>query len=402
MHCSKEGNGASINLHGKILHALIDEYVSGNTAKRKHLSVKCWERSNRFLRAVLEGYLSGDGHYDEANDRWRIGFTRNTNWENDLRTLCARLGVYLRLRLATHTLGGEKFPGFRGEVRFRKTLRSKHEGEIVDIREWGPCDLWDVAVEGAPHLFALASGILTHNSNAMPNFRGKRLKNDVEIVIWAKLSKKGRYTFHHQFMKQFNQGKQLGSVWRIPLCVGEERLRDESGKKLHPTQKPEELLRRIILASSDPGDIVLDPFAGSGTTAAVAKQLHRHWIGIEQDATYVQAARRRVEAVQPLDPGHPLLRDPGDRPARVSFKTLLEKGILQPGDALYLDGSGPTATILENGQVQVDGFIGSIHKIGAQLKEMPFCNGWTHWYYRDGETGQLKPIDVLRKKSRER
>jgi modification methylase len=250
--------------------------------------------------------------------------------------------------------------------------------------------------------FWLLNTVVWHKSNAMPNFRGKRLKNDVEVVIWAKLSKKGRYTFHHQFMKQFNQGKQLGSVWRIPLCVGEERLRDESGRKLHPTQKPEELLRRIILASSDPGDIVLDPFAGSGTTAAVAKQLHRHWIGIEQDATYVQAARRRVEAVQPLDPGHPLLRDPGDRRMRVSFKTLLEKGILQPGDALYLDGSGPRATILEDGRLQVDGFIGSIHKVGAQLKEMPFCNGWTHWYYRDGETDQLRPIDVLRKKSRER
>jgi len=250
--------------------------------------------------------------------------------------------------------------------------------------------------------FWILNTVVWLKGNAMPNFRGKRLKNDVEFVIWAKRSKEARYTFHHRAMKQFNKGKQLGSVWQIPLCGGEERLRDGSGKKLHPTQKPEELLRRILLASSDPGDVVLDPFVGSGTTAAVAKQLHRHWIGIEQDATYVRAARKRVEAVRPLDADHPLLKNVGDRSARVSFKTLLERGFLQPGEALYLDGSGPVATILEDGLLQVDGFVGSIHKVGAQLKQMPFCNGWTHWYYRDDETGQLRPIDVLRQQSRER
>jgi modification methylase len=250
--------------------------------------------------------------------------------------------------------------------------------------------------------FWVLNTVVWYKVNAMPNFRGKRLKNDVEFVIWAKRSKEARYTFHHRAMKQFNKGKQLGSVWRIPLCGGEERLRDELGRKLHPTQKPEELLRRILLASSDPGDVVLDPFLGSGTTAAVAKQLHRHWIGIEQDATYVRAARKRVEAVQPLDADHPLLKIAGDRPVRVSFKTLLDQGFLQPGEALYLDGSGPAATILEGGLLQVDGLVGSIHKVGAQLKQLPFFNGWTHWYYRDGETGQLRPIDVLRKQSREK
>jgi modification methylase len=249
--------------------------------------------------------------------------------------------------------------------------------------------------------FWLLNTVTWFKANAMPNFRGTRLKNDVEFVIWAKPSKEGRYTFHHHAMKQFNKGKQLGSVWRIPLCVGEERLRDESGKKLHPTQKPEELLRRIIVASSNPGDVILDPFIGSGTTAAVAKQLHRHWIGIEQDMAYVQAARRRVEAVQPFDADHPLLKNVRNKPARVSFKTLLERGILQPGEALYLDGSGQTATILEDGQLQVDGLIGSIHKVGARLKEMPSCNGWTHWYYRDGETGQRRPIDALRQRVRQ-
>jgi len=237
--------------------------------------------------------------------------------------------------------------------------------------------------------------------NAMPNFRGKRLKNDVEFVIWAKPSKEGRYVFNHHVMKMFSGGKQLGSLWTIKVCGGEERLKDEEGKKLHPTQKPEELLKRIILASSRPGDIVLDPFVGSGTTAAVAKQLHRHWIGIEQDETYVRAARKRLEAVQPLDPGHPLLQLARDKPVRVPFKALLEQGLVRPGETLYLDSSGPVATILEDGQVQVDGLIGSIHQVGAHLKNTPSCNGWTHWYYRDSETGQYRPIDMLRQRVRQ-
>lgn len=400
MHNSTGGNGASINLHGKILHALIDEYVSGNTAKNKHLSVKCWERSTRFLQAVLEGYLSGDGHHDETNDRWRIAFTRNYNWENDLRTLCARLGVYLRLNLATHKSGDKKYPGFRGEVRFKKSSRAKHEGEIVEIREWGPCELWDVAVEDAPHVFALASGILTHNSNAMPNFRGTRLKNDVEFVIWAQHSQGARYTFNHHAMKQFNEGKQLGSVWPINVCGGEERLRDEAGRKLHSTQKPEELLKRIILASSLPGDLVLDPFIGTGTTAAVAKWLRRCWIGIEREERYVCAARERVAAVQPLPPDHPLLALDLP-PVRVAFEELLQRGYLHAGQRLYLDGTGVQAVILANGQVQVGELIGTIHTLAARLKGVPSCNGWTLWQFDDAETGRRHSLDALRRHARQ-
>ena len=238
--------------------------------------------------------------------------------------------------------------------------------------------------------------------NAMPNFRGKRLKNDVEFVIWAKLSKEGRYVFNHHVMKMFNEGKQLGSVWTIKVCGGEERLKDEEGKKLHPTQKPEELLKRIILASSQPGDIVLDPFVGSGTTAAIAKLLRRHWIGIERDEIYTLAARKRVEAVRPLDPSHPLIKtDSQEKKARVAFKILLERGYLRPGQRLYLDHSPYTAVILQDGQLQTNGFIGSIHQVGARLKNVPSCNGWTHWYYRDGDTGQYKPIEALRQRVRQ-
>ncbi|MBI5959034.1 MAG: site-specific DNA-methyltransferase, partial [Chloroflexi bacterium] len=174
--------------------------------------------------------------------------------------------------------------------------------------------------------FWVLNTVIWQKTNSMPNFRGTRLKNDVEFIIWAKRSKTARYTFNHHLMKQFNGGKQLGCVWTIPVCGGPERLKDAAGHKLHPTQKPEELLRRIILASSRPGDTILDPFAGSGTTAVVAKQLGRHWIGIEQDETYLQAAQDRVWAVQPLALSD--LDRAAERPKRVPFKTLLERGYL--------------------------------------------------------------------------
>jgi modification methylase len=250
--------------------------------------------------------------------------------------------------------------------------------------------------------FWLLNTIVWFKTNATPNFRGIRLKNDVEFVVWAKYSEKSRYTFNHHEMKQFNEGKQLGSMWTIPVCGGPERLKDKDGKKLHPTQKPEELLKRIILASSNPGDTVLDPFVGSGTTAVVAKWLHRHWIGIDSDQTYVQAARARIETVQPLDPADPVLRPSSrNRPARVPFMALLEQGYLKPGQTLYLKHSEHQAEILENGQLQANGRVGSIHGLGAQLKQVPSCNGWMQWYYKDEATGQRKPLDVLRKQVRQ-
>ena len=247
--------------------------------------------------------------------------------------------------------------------------------------------------------FWILNTIAWFKPNATPNFRGTRLKNDVEFVIWAKPSQQGRYTFNHHLMKEFNDGKQLGSMWTIKVCGGEERLKDGSGRKLHSTQKPEELLKRIILASSQPGDVVLDPFVGSGTTAAVAKQLRRHWIGIERDEIYVRAAQQRVEGVHPLGLTSPLLKTAsGEKTARVPFKALLEQGYLQAGQELYLDGFSHKAVILENGQVQADGLIGSIHGMGARLKGVPSCNGWMLWHYVDKDSGQLRPIDTLRKK----
>mgnify|MGYP001171009793 CR=1 FL=1 len=237
--------------------------------------------------------------------------------------------------------------------------------------------------------------------NAMPNFRGSRLKNDVEFVIWAKREQAGRYTFNHHDMKRYNQDKQLGSVWTIPVCGGEERLKDVDGKKLHSTQKPEALLERIIFASSVPGDMVFDPFMGSGTTAAVAKKLHRHYAGIERDPVYVAAARRRLEAVQPFPADDPLLQASSqDKPPRVPFKNLLEAGYLQPGQTLTLDKPVVTAIVLADGTIQADGITGSIHRVGAYLKQTPSCNGWAHWSVVDPATGETTRLDTLRRRYR--
>ncbi len=248
--------------------------------------------------------------------------------------------------------------------------------------------------------FWLLNTIAWFKPNAMPNFRGTRLKNDVEFVIWAKYAEDSRYTFNHHAMKQFNDGKQLGSVWEIPTCGGGERLRDETGRKLHPTQKPEELLRRIVIASSYPGDVVLDPFVGTGTTAAVARYLRRHWIGIDQDANYIAAARARVAAVKPLPATDPLVTPPRHKPRRVPFEQLLAEGYLQPGQQLYLRKSGAEAVILAGGHIRAGEFSGSIHKVGAQLQNTPSCNGWTQWFYED-EDGARHPIDALRQAYRQ-
>lgn len=248
--------------------------------------------------------------------------------------------------------------------------------------------------------FWILNTVTWYKPNAMPNFRGTRLKNDVEFVIWAQHSQGVRYTFNHHTMKQFNEGKQLGSVWPINVCGGEERLRDEAGKKLHSTQKPEELLKRIILASSRAGDLVLDPFAGTGTTAAVAKWLGRHWIGIDREERYARAACERLTAVQPLPPDDPLLA-PERSPVRVAFRELLRCGYLHAGQHLYLDGAEPQAVILANGRVQAGELSGTIHTLAARLKGVPSCNGWTLWHFDDAETGRRCSLDALRRRARQ-
>ena len=233
-------------------------------------------------------------------------------------------------------------------------------------------------------------------TNPMPNFRGVRFTNAHETLIWAQKIKGARYTFHHHAIKSLNDGLQMRSDWEIPLCTGKERMKLD-GTKAHSTQKPEAILYRVILASSNPGDIILDPFFGSGTTGAVAKKLHRHWIGIERDPAYIQIAQRRNDSI----PNEPFVEDvfvfqtKRNRP-RVPFGVLLENGLITPGQTLYFGKSGDrTATVLANGSLQHNRIIGSIHQVAREIQKAP-CNGWDHWYYLDETSGERLPIDKLR------
>ena len=239
--------------------------------------------------------------------------------------------------------------------------------------------------------------IIWVKTNPMPNFRGVRFTNAHETLIWASKEKGAKYTFNHHAMKALNEDKQMRSDWVIPICSGAERLKIKA-KKAHSTQKPEALLYRVILASSKPGDIVLDPFFGSGTTGAVAKRLHRHWIGIEKEEHYINIAQARIDQVVPelfiqevLDVSDKKRQEP-----RIPFGSLLENGLLTPGQALFFQNDrAKTARVKPDGNLIIDGFEGSIHQVGRYLMNGSPCNGWQHWYY-EAKDGQLHPIDELR------
>jgi modification methylase len=241
----------------------------------------------------------------------------------------------------------------------------------------------------------------------MPNFRGVRFTNAHETLIWAQKQRDTPYTFNHRDMRALNDdgrengGLQMRSDWYIPTCTGKERIK-LNGAKAHATQKPEALLYRVLLASSKPNDIVLDPFFGTGTTGAVAKKLHRHWIGLERDPGYVEIARKRIDAIEcaPLSDLELLLEDSrGAR--RIPFGLLLECGLIQPGQLLSFGESGDlSALVLANGHLKYGEMIGSIHQVAKAIHQAP-CNGWTHWYYQDQGTGERKMIDGLRQRIRE-
>ena len=236
-------------------------------------------------------------------------------------------------------------------------------------------------------------------TNPMPQFRGVRFCNAHETLIWAKKSpEQKRYTFHYASLKAGNDDRQTRSDWYLPICQGGERLRDANGK-VHTTQKPESLLHRIIRGCSNPGDTVLDPFLGAGTSAAVAKRLGRRFIGIEREKEYVAAARSRIESVTtaPEDSLAPLPPPPD----RVAFSLLLELGLLQEGDRLRL-GEGPHfALIHADGTVSSNGSRGSIHSVGAHLLGTPGCNGWTAWMVRAKDGKEFQNLDRLRERARE-
>lgn len=252
--------------------------------------------------------------------------------------------------------------------------------------------------------FWILNDVAWIKTNPMPNFRGVRFTNAHETLIWAAKDREARYTFNYHAMKTLNDDLQMRSDWHLPICSGRQRLRTPDGDKVHSTQKPEALLYRVILASSQPGDVVLDPFFGSGVTGAVAKRLHRRWIGIEREAAYIEAAQQRIDAITPapLDDAAFDVRDQKRLQPRLPFGSLLEQGLLLPGQTLYFRmNRRQSARIKPDGKLLLpdDGFEGSIHQAGKHLMGGSPCNGWEHWYFV-AEDGSLHPIDELRQAAR--
>lgn len=448
-------NSLHLVFPGHFMVELIRRFVTGDGAKNKRLARESFMHGKDFLRGILMGYLRGDGHWEEKAQRWKIGFARNRGLVTDLGVICRILGYRLRFSegfvpykdAQAEVIRGEIRENDRGQreyvrletlglpprgnfsegqrhslaffrARYKLATRKSHDGVITDlaqkvlggdlrmvrvksVRAGNRKVFYDLAVEGN-HVFALASGLLTHNSNPMPNFRGVRFTNAHETLIWAQKVRGARYTFNYQSMKSLNDDLQMRSDWHLPLCTGKERIKVD-GSRAHSTQKPEALLYRVILSSSNPGDVVLDPFFGLGTTGAVAKKLNRQWIGIELDEGYIALAQQRIDSIDPARFPESACVLPSRRKApRVPFGTLLEQGLLRPGQALYFRGrAGVTATILADGRLRCGELLGSIHQVGRALQNAP-CNGWEHWHYEDAETGERAPIDRLREVVRER
>jgi len=243
--------------------------------------------------------------------------------------------------------------------------------------------------------FWVLNDVVWRKSNPMPNFKGTRFTNAHETLIWAARSRdQKRYTFNYDALKAFNEDVQMRSDWTLALCTGEERIKGEDGKKAHPTQKPEALLHRVLLAASKPGDVVLDPFFGTGTTGAAAKRLGRRWIGIERDETYAKVAEDRIAAAVPAAPEDLAVMGSKKSEPKVPFGTLVEAGLLRPGDRLYCPKGEREARVRADGSLIAGSLTGSIHKLGALMENAPACNGWTYWRFKTDQG--LKPIDALR------
>lgn len=244
----------------------------------------------------------------------------------------------------------------------------------------------------------ILNDVIWRKSNPMPNFRGTRFSNAHETLIWcAKSEDQKSYTFNYDALKVLNDDLQMRSDWLLPICTGNERLKQD-GKKAHATQKPESLLHRILIASTNAGDVVLDPFFGTGTTGVVAKKLGRHFVGIERDASYVPLAMKRLEKTKPL-PGDAIEITKSKRSEpRIPFGTLIERGLLNPGTVLYDNRRRFRAKVRADGSVISSELSGSIHKVAANVQGAPACNGWTFWHFE--EKGTLVPIDILRQQVR--
>lgn len=327
--CTKtvDGNAMSIRVYGRVLNAIVDELVTGRTAKDKGFSASVWRRSNRFVAAMLDGYLSGDGHWDMANRRWRLSFCRNYNLERDLRTACARLGYRLVLTTAYATYRGRRYPSFKGEIRKDRSGRwnQRDSSEVVAVRRSRCRYVYDIGVADEPHLFALASGILTHNSkpNPMPESVEDRPTRAHEYVFL--LTAAGRYFYDKAAVaepsihageirtlgaKSLSKGQATGasvrpsgnankdhvvvtdtrnmrSVWHLPT---------QPYREAHFATFPEAIPERCIKAGSRVGDVVLDPFCGSGTTGRVCRKLGRSFVGIDLNPAYLDLAVARITA----------------------------------------------------------------------------------------------------------
>jgi modification methylase len=247
--------------------------------------------------------------------------------------------------------------------------------------------------------FWVLNDVVWRKTNPMPNFKGTRFTNAHETLIWAAKSRgQRRYTFNYDALKTANDDLQMRSDWSLPLCTGEERVKTKDGVKAHPTQKPEALLHRVILASSRPGEVILDPFFGTGTTGAAARRLGRRYIGIEREAEYARLAERRIAEVKPVDPE--LLAVTGSKKAepRIPFGMVIEAGLLHPGDELFCPKGARRARVRPDGSLIAGALSGSIHKLGALLEDAPACNGWTYWHIKTDRG--LAPIDSLREQVR--
>ncbi len=252
--------------------------------------------------------------------------------------------------------------------------------------------------------FWVLNDVVWRKSNPMPNFKGRRFTNAHETLIWASKSQKSKYHFAYEGLKAMNEDVQMRSDWTLPICSGGERIKGKDGKKAHPTQKPESLLYRVLMATSKPGDVVLDPFSGTGTTAAMAKKLGRHYIGLERDETYAEVSRTRLAGITPFAEDGMMegLVSIKRQQARIPFGYVLEKGLIKPGATLYSGGKKHFARVRADANLLAETpdttHVGSIHKVGALVQNLPSCNGWTFWHYM--EKRELVPIDSFREQLR--
>jgi len=243
--------------------------------------------------------------------------------------------------------------------------------------------------------FWILNDVIWNKRNPMPNFRGRRFTNAHETLIWASKSEKSKYTFNYQSLKCLNDDLQMRSNWNLPICSGKERLR-KNGKKIHSTQKPESLLHRILLASTNKNDLVLDPFLGSGTTAVVAKKLGRNYFGIEKEISYVEAADQRLKLIKPIEDDYLDTLENNRSKPRISFGSLVELEIIKPGTSIFDNKKRISAKIMADGSIKHDQAKGSIHKVAATILGAESCNGWTYWHYN--LNGNFLPIDNLRQR----